>query len=272
VRIILLGPPGRARAPRRPDRGGLRHPAHLDRRHPARQRARGHRARGRGQALHGRRRPGPRRGHHRHGRRPAREPDAAHGFLFDGFPRTVPQAEALEHLLIEHATAARRRCCGSRCPGRGRRAADRSADLLPVRAHLPRGVRPTAAEEGRCDDCGGELVQRDDDTEEVVLNRLDVYRRRPSRSSTSTGSAACCATSRPSGPRTRCSPRPVDPRHAAPEPSTPGGRSPRPPGSRARARWRWLPAYPGRPRAVTPSAARAGTVARAATRDEGSSR
>jgi adenylate kinase len=44
-----------------------------------------------------------------------------------------------------------------------------------VRADLPPDVRP-ADDRGRCDDCGGELVQRDDDTEDVVLNRLEVYR------------------------------------------------------------------------------------------------
>ena len=103
-----------------------------------------------------------------------REPDAASGFLFDGFPRTVPQAEALEHLLVEHEAPLDavlrlsvpnedviQRLTGRRtCLGCGR--------IFHLLFDPP-------TEEGRCDDCGGELVQRDDDTEEVARNRLEVY-------------------------------------------------------------------------------------------------
>jgi adenylate kinase len=102
------------------------------------------------------------------------EPDAAGGFLFDGFPRTVPQAEALERLLVDRATpldvvlrlaVARdevvRRLTGRRtCGGCGR--------IFHLEFDPP-------AEDGRCDTCGGELQQRDDDREDVVLNRLEVY-------------------------------------------------------------------------------------------------
>jgi adenylate kinase len=103
------------------------------------------------------------------------EPDAQSGFLFDGFPRTVPQAEALESLLIDRGTPldvvlrlavpedeVLRRLTGRRtCGGCGRI------------YHL---VFDPPASAGVCDDCGGALVQRDDDTEDVVLNRLEVYR------------------------------------------------------------------------------------------------
>jgi adenylate kinase len=102
-------------------------------------------------------------------------PDAANGFLFDGFPRTVPQAEALERLLIDRGTPldvvlrlavpadeVLRRLTGRRtCAGCGR--------IYHVEFDAP-------TSDGVCDDCGGELHQRDDDTEDVVLNRLDVYR------------------------------------------------------------------------------------------------
>jgi adenylate kinase len=104
------------------------------------------------------------------------EADAAQGFLFDGFPRTVPQAEALELLLVERSTPLDvvlrlavdseevvKRLTGRRtCSGCGRI------------FHLEFDP-PTA--EGRCDDCDGELLQREDDREDVVLNRLEVYRR-----------------------------------------------------------------------------------------------
>jgi adenylate kinase len=103
------------------------------------------------------------------------QPDAEAGFLFDGFPRTVPQAEALEGMLLDRGEPLDavlrlavpqdevvRRLTGRRtCSGCGRI------------FHL---VFDPPAEPGRCDDCGGELTQRDDDTEAVVLNRLEVYR------------------------------------------------------------------------------------------------
>lgn len=103
------------------------------------------------------------------------EPDATSGFLFDGFPRTVPQAEALEALLaerdtpldavlelvIDHDEVVRRLTGRRTCSGCGR--------IFHVEFDPP-------ATEGVCDDCGGELTQRDDDTEEVVRNRLAVYR------------------------------------------------------------------------------------------------
>jgi adenylate kinase len=104
-----------------------------------------------------------------------REPDAAHGFLFDGFPRTVPQAEALEHLLMEHEApldaVLRLAVPNEEVIARltGRRTCSQCGRIFHVEFDPPQ-------EEGRCDECGGELRQRDDDTEEVVRNRLDVYR------------------------------------------------------------------------------------------------
>lgn len=103
------------------------------------------------------------------------EADAEGGFLFDGFPRTVPQAEALETLLadahIPLDTVLRlavpsdevvRRLTGRRtCSGCGR--------IYHLEFDPP-------AQPERCDDCGAQLSQRDDDTEEVVRNRLEVYR------------------------------------------------------------------------------------------------
>jgi adenylate kinase len=104
-----------------------------------------------------------------------RESDAAHGFLFDGFPRTVPQAEALEHLLMEHDApldaVLRLAVPNEDVIARltGRRTCSQCGHIFHVEFDPPQ-------EEGRCDECGGELRQRDDDTEEVVRNRLDVYR------------------------------------------------------------------------------------------------
>ncbi len=103
-----------------------------------------------------------------------REPDASTGFLFDGFPRTVPQAESLHDLLVEHESpldavlrlSVPREDVIARLTGR------RTCSQCGRIFHL---LFDPPAEEGRCDDCGGELVQRDDDTEEVALNRLDVY-------------------------------------------------------------------------------------------------
>jgi adenylate kinase len=104
------------------------------------------------------------------------EPDATQGFLFDGFPRTVPQAEALEMLLLAREqpldVVLRLAVDEDEVVTRltGRRTCTGCGAVFHVEHQPP-------ASEGVCDACGGELVQREDDREDVVRNRLEVYRR-----------------------------------------------------------------------------------------------
>ncbi len=102
------------------------------------------------------------------------EDDAQVGFLLDGFPRTVPQAETLKKMLSEWDTrldivlelvvdddeVVRRLS--------GRRTCRKCGRIWHVVFDPP--ARP-----GTCDECGGELFQRDDDQEETIRHRLDVY-------------------------------------------------------------------------------------------------
>jgi adenylate kinase len=103
-----------------------------------------------------------------------RDPDAEGGFLFDGFPRTVPQAEALERLLVDRATpldvVLRLAVAKDEVVTRltGRRTCSGCGRIFHLEYDPP-------SVGGRCDECGGELQQRDDDREDVVLNRLEVY-------------------------------------------------------------------------------------------------
>jgi len=105
--------------------------------------------------------------------------DAAHGFLLDGFPRRVTQAESLnkiskldlvlnislrEDVLIQKACA--RRVCAS-C-GKNYNVANIQSGDIQMPPLLPKVA-------GKCDNCSNGLIQRDDDKEEVVRKRLQVY-------------------------------------------------------------------------------------------------
>src|SRR2546429_6051205 len=103
-------------------------------------------------------------------------PDAARGFIVDGFPRTIAQAEALAGLLKDAGQALDRviyfevseRELLRRLTGR------RTCRRCQTAYHL---VSPPPRPPGVCDACGGELYQREDDREATVRNRLEGYAR-----------------------------------------------------------------------------------------------
>jgi adenylate kinase len=100
--------------------------------------------------------------------------DCSEGFLLDGFPRTLPQAEALDKILEE-----------SGCPLTAvvDLAVDREALIERLTARRTCSgcgenynlISKQTKKEGICDKCGGELYQRDDDKRETIENRLSVY-------------------------------------------------------------------------------------------------
>ncbi|MGI9343081.1 MAG: adenylate kinase [Gammaproteobacteria bacterium] len=104
------------------------------------------------------------------------EPDTDAGFILDGFPRNLPQAEALESELAElskHLEAVvlldvdfdvlMKRLTG-------RRTCSKTGKLLNVYFSAKEDL-------DACTEAGGELIQRADDNEETIVNRLEVYRR-----------------------------------------------------------------------------------------------
>jgi adenylate kinase len=102
------------------------------------------------------------------------EEDAQEGFLLDGFPRNVPQAETLKKILsetdrkldlvlelvVDDDEVVRRLS--------GRRTCRKCGRIWHVAFDPP-------TKDGVCDVCGGELFQRDDDREETIRHRLEVY-------------------------------------------------------------------------------------------------
>jgi len=101
-------------------------------------------------------------------------PAAANGFILDGFPRNVVQAEALNAMLHEHDLDLD---CVVFLDVSENLLVERLSGRLLCRAcgfGFHRHYSPPH-EEGRCDRCGGELYQRDDDREDVIVQRLHVY-------------------------------------------------------------------------------------------------
>lgn len=101
--------------------------------------------------------------------------DAGAGFLLDGFPRNVAQAKALEAMLARHDMHIDR-VVFMHAPEKA--LIERLSGRLICRAcgfSFHRQYSPPRVA-GRCDHCGGELYQRDDDREDVIAERLKVYR------------------------------------------------------------------------------------------------
>lgn len=103
-----------------------------------------------------------------------KQPDAANGYVLDGFPRTIPQAEALDKALAANGESVDF-AINVEVPDEniikrmgGRRACVGCGATYHIEFNAPKV-------EGVCDTCGEKLILRDDDKPETVKNRLSVY-------------------------------------------------------------------------------------------------
>lgn len=99
------------------------------------------------------------------------QPDCARGYILDGFPRNIPQAEVLDKRLTSEKIVA----VSLEVPD------DVIVDRLTARVSCEQCGTPfnllanPPKEEGICDRCGGALIHRKDDTAEVIVERLKIY-------------------------------------------------------------------------------------------------
>lgn len=100
------------------------------------------------------------------------EADCANGYILDGVPRTIPQAEAMENMGIAIDCALSIEVEDSVIVKRmsGRRTCKDCSATFHIESNPPKV-------EGKCDFCGGELTIRKDDAEETVKARLETYHR-----------------------------------------------------------------------------------------------
>ena len=105
-----------------------------------------------------------------------KQDDCKNGFILDGFPRTTAQAKAFDEMLQKNGLNLDKVLLIdvpeeeiiSRLTGR--RVCESCGAVYHIKYNPPK-------KDGVCDKCGGKLIQRDDDKEEVVRNRLEVYKK-----------------------------------------------------------------------------------------------